>query len=99
MTHNHKKARTAQLHEAFDTLDRDAALTFAVTELGYSKAGANSCFSHWAAQAKAAAAARSEKNKAKRARAKARKAAAAPKANDQEDREASESEDLSLVTL
>lgn len=43
----HRNARTAQLHEAFDKLNRHAAMKFAIEELGYTQGGASSWFADW----------------------------------------------------
>jgi hypothetical protein len=43
----HSKVKTAKLHEVYDTRFREDALDFAMKELGYTKAGASSWFSHW----------------------------------------------------
>jgi len=43
----HRKERTAKLHTAFNTMDRKAALAYAIKELGYTAAGASSWFSWW----------------------------------------------------
>lgn len=47
MTANHRKERTAKLHHAYNTMDRKAALDFAVKDLGYTVSGASSWFSDW----------------------------------------------------
>jgi hypothetical protein len=43
----HTKAKTADLHRAYDEMDRDDAIKYAVNQLGYTAAGALSWISHW----------------------------------------------------
>lgn len=43
----HRSERTADLHRAYDEMDRKAALKYAVHELTYTEAGAASWFSYW----------------------------------------------------
>jgi hypothetical protein len=71
----HKRERTAQLHKAYDTMERKAALKYAMKELNYTDSGALSWFSDWSKE--------DVKQKAIQAKTDAKKAAsekAAPKA-------------------
>lgn len=44
---NHRNARTADLHRAYDTMERKDAFKYAIEKLGYTHGGAASWFSDW----------------------------------------------------